>query len=181
MKKFYIPILALLIAFGGSGCEKKTENAAVDSSVSTSQKMEVKTEASTPKKLTNPNTTKIMPPAAASSGNLVVTLPQGGNSADFYVFFVVSPTSGVTQTVNIGSNGPYTSGTRTGPPSGMIGALQISAPATVTVTATLSSGTYSASSIPVNSNVIQLDGWDVTTFDDGNGNKAIIAVMDIGE
>ena len=179
MKKSYILILAVLISFGGSGCEKKAGNATMDSTASPAQKTVLTTPAGGPKKAANPNTTTIMPPGAGTGVPIQVTLPGGGNSVDFYVFFIVNPASGVTQTVNVGPNGPYTSGARSG--SAMTAPLEFSAPATVNVTASLSTGTYSASSIPVNSNVPQTDGWDVTTYDDGNGNKAIIAIMDIGE
>jgi len=168
MKKFYIPVLAAIIAFGSFGCEKKTDNGAMDSAIAPAK--------TGGHSLTNPSTTQIMPPAVGTGGNLKITLPQGGNSVDFYVFFVVA-NSAVVQTVTIGANGPYTSGARSGP--AMAAPVPYVAPATVLVTASLSAGAYSAGSIP--SNVAQTDGWDVTTYDDGSGNKAIIAVMDMGQ
>ena len=168
MKKFYIPVLALLIAFANFGCEKKAENAATDSTTAAQQ----------PGSKLIPGTASIMPPQAANQPILLTT--QAGTNPDQVTFSAVFAGSQA-QTVAI-AGGPSAPFTLT--PANPNCTQNAPAPGTnITVTPQDTAGcTYAkVNNIPPEPPGAQnISGSDVTTYTDTCGNSVTITITDTG-
>ncbi|HET6401824.1 MAG TPA: hypothetical protein VFH95_10535 [Candidatus Kapabacteria bacterium] len=179
MKKIYIPVLVLSIAFANFGCEKKTERA----------KKRIDFLAAT---------TKLMPPSVAqgpppppAAGDLDLTLNKDalatGNPVLVTVYFIgnepqiVTVPAGATSLAITYTNQTPVDG-QVQIPAGEFKSSWVDAPAakslTINISATLKSIAYpDAKSGPLTAgnNIL---GYDVTSFTDDSANQAVVVVED---
>ncbi len=183
MKKFYIPILAVLIAFGGFGCEKKTVNGTMDSTkpAPTSVKMF----------LNNPQTTTIMPANAGNTIAMTVTLtpPNAGASANNVLvavyYTVAAGANPPVQTIRVGSaDAPlhtFASNALTPNTWNVFSIPGSNANQQFPIAAAIQNSTYGVTASPINTAGVGAGhGVEISTYSDPTGNNiATVVVADV--